>query len=269
MTSPDYHIHTAYSCDAKASLPEMCQAAVKRGLQEIGITEHYDLNPVDNCYDWLKVEEWHAEIEACRDLYKGQLTIRTGVEFSEPHLYPQGVQSLLEKLSFDYIIGSLHYVGTELVFSNEYFQRRTKDAAFLEYFHHLGEMTRTGTFDILGHLDVIALTAKLIYGDYDPHQYEDAIRSVLRNCIDRGIIPEINTQGLRKPAQILLPGTEILGWYVEMGGESVCLGSDAHLADQLGAHLDIALEAARTAGLKTIACFENRQKRLIPLMDPV
>jgi histidinol-phosphatase (PHP family) len=267
MIPQDYHLHTNFSCDAKASMAEMCQSAVARGFIEIGFTEHYDLNPVDDCYDWLKVDDWYAEIERCRGLFEGHLTIRAGVEFSEPHLYPQGVQSLLHKLPFDYVIGSLHYVGKELVFAPAYFQRRTADQAFLGYFTELEQMTLTGDFDVLGHLDVLAMTARLIYGAYEPSQYEEVIRGVLRNCIERGIVLEANSQGLRKPAQLLVPGEEILHWYVEMGGESLCLGSDAHTSEQVGMHLDSVLQTARQIGLKTLACFEKRQKRTIPIPD--
>jgi histidinol-phosphatase (PHP family) len=46
---PDYHLHTTFSCDGKASMVEMCQAAIQGGFQEIGFSEHYDLNPVDDC----------------------------------------------------------------------------------------------------------------------------------------------------------------------------------------------------------------------------
>jgi histidinol-phosphatase (PHP family) len=177
------------------------------------------------------------------------------------------VQSLLEKLPFDYVIGSLHYVGAELVFLPEYLRQRTADQAYQDYFAELARMTATGVFDILGHLDILAVTAKLHYGSYDPCRYEEAIRIVLRNCIERDILLEINSQGLRKPANILVPGAEILGWYVEMGGESICFGSDAHVASHMGMHLDIALQTARDSGLKTLTRFEKRQKQPIPLAE--
>jgi len=267
MIPHDYHIHTTFSCDAKASMVEMCQAAVAGGFNDIGFSEHYDLNPADECYNWFKVEDWYTELERCRRLFEGQLTIRAGLEFSEPHNYPQGVQSLLAKLPFDYLIGSLHYVGTELIFFDEYFRRRTADQAFQDYFDELEKMTATGVFDILGHLDILALMAKQRYGSYDPFRYEEAIRSVLRNCIEREILLEINTQGLRKPAQMLVPGAEIQRWYVEMGGESICLGSDAHIADHLGMHLEVALNTAREVGLKTLTFFEKRQKHPISFVD--
>jgi histidinol-phosphatase (PHP family) len=247
---------------------EMCQAAVSRGFRELGFTEHFDLNPVDECYNWFQVEDWYAEIERCRQQFQGQITIRAGVEFSEPHLYSDEVQVLLGRVPFDYMIGSLHYIGKELIFTEEYFRQRTMEQAYQDYFAELDRMTATGLFDILGHLDILAVTAKLWYGAYDPRLYEPAIRLVLQNCIERGILLEINSQGLRKPAQLLIPGAVILSWYVEMGGDSFCLGSDAHLDRDLGMHLDVALQTACQVGLKTLTCFENRRRIQTPLMEP-
>jgi histidinol-phosphatase (PHP family) len=50
-----------------------------------------------------------------------------------------------------------------------------------------------------------------------------------------------------------------------MGGERLTLGSDAHLASQVGLHLDVALETIRAAGFSHVTQFEQRRARLIPL----
>ena len=70
---------------------------------------------------------------------------------------------------------------------------------------------------------------------------------------------------MRRRAQTLTPGLQILRWYAQMGGERVTLGSDAHRPDQIGLHLPEALAAARAAGLKYLTFFERRQPRLVPL----
>ncbi len=64
---------------------------------------------------------------------------------------------------------------------------------------------------------------------------------------------------------MLTPGLDILRWYVELGGERVTLGSDAHTPKQIGSHLDVALDTARAAGLKYLTFFEQRQARLVPM----
>jgi histidinol-phosphatase (PHP family) len=83
--------------------------------------------------------------------------------------------------------------------------------------------------------------------------------------IDRNLALDVNTAGLRKAAQNLMPDPLILKWYAEMGGERITLGSDAHAASQVGLHLDAALEAVRAVGISHVTQFERRQAHLISL----
>ena len=39
----DYHMHSKYSFDGKHEIRDICDAAVKRGLSEIAITDHMDI----------------------------------------------------------------------------------------------------------------------------------------------------------------------------------------------------------------------------------
>lgn len=264
MIPHDYHVHSEYSADSHTSMAEMCLSAVALGVPEIGFAEHYDLHPDEKPRDWLRLGPWLEELERCRTDFDGQLVIRAGIEIGEPHLFQAEMAEILARASFDYAIGSLHWVGRNSVFDKAFFQRPPEEA-FGQYFEELERMTGVGGFDVLGHLDVPIRTAFTIYGSYEPHRYENLIRPVLRNCIEHGIALDINTSALRRSAHVLLPGLEILRWYVEMGGELVTLGSDAHRPEQVASHFDVALEAIREAGLRHVAQFERRQPRLIPL----
>jgi histidinol-phosphatase (PHP family) len=257
----DYHLHSNFSCDGHATIREQCASAIASGIPEIGFTEHYDLHPLESCRDWLRLDEWAAEIDRARAEFTGRLSVRAGIEIGEPHLFQPEAQAMLQRYPFDYAIGSLHFVGDQTVFAEAYFQRPA-DEAYRLYFEELERMTRLGSFDVLGHLDVIIRTACRIYGEYHPRQYEAYIRPVLRNCIERGIALDINARGRRGSARRLSPDVEILTWYAEMGGERVTLGSDAHRSDEVGRDLDVALGAARAAGLKSVTMFEQREARM-------
>jgi histidinol-phosphatase (PHP family) len=264
MIPHDYHIHSNFSCDCRYSMAQMCQGAIEQGIPEIGFSEHYDLHPGDASRDWFQLEPWAAELERCRAEFADRLIIRAGVEIGEPHLFRSEAQALLGRYAFDYALGSLHWVGAESIFDRDYF-RRPADDAFRLFFEELERMTRAGGFDILSHFDVPVRTAYGVYGEYDPRRYEDAIRPVLRNCIEHGIALDINTKALRSPCQVLTPGLDILRWYVELGGERVTLGSDAHQARYVGADLPTALDVIRAAGLKYVTHFEKRQARPVPI----
>ncbi len=264
MIEHDYHMHSCFSPDSRATMSTMCAAAVAKRIPEIGFAEHYDLHPDENPRDWLNLDAWAAELERCRSEYAGRLIVRAGIEVGEAHLFATEVRTMMKRYAFDYAIGSLHWVGRSSVLSPAYF-KFPPDEAYGRYFRELERMTRTGGFEILGHLDVPIRAACEVYGGYDPGRYEHLIRPVLSNCINGGISIEINTGSLRRKAGVLTPGLAILRWYAEMGGEHLTLGSDAHLPGHVGADLDVALTAARTAGLKYLTMYENRRARMIPL----
>lgn len=265
----DYHMHSNFSCDCKFSMEEMCRSAIQKRIPEIGFSDHYDLHPGESCPDWFRPEAWFAELERCRAKFggaefAGQIIIRAGIEIGEPHIYRAEAQAMSRRLPFDYILGSLHWVGSETIFDPNYF-RRPQDEAYRLFFKELDSMTKVGGFDILSHFDVPVRTGFEVYGGYDPRLYEDAIRPVLRNCIEHGIALDINTKGLRSKCNVLTPGVDILRWYAEMGGERVTLGSDAHQPMYIGENFKEAIEAVRAAGIKYLTQFEGRQAKMMPL----
>jgi histidinol-phosphatase (PHP family) len=260
----DYHLHSHFSCDCQASIVEQCLSAIQKELPEIGITDHFDLHPGDDCAGFFRPIEWATEIERARREFAGRLIVRAGIELGEPHIYQAECQALLQSYPFDYALGSLHWVGDEVIFDRKYFQR-SADEAYGLFFEELERMTCVGGFDVLSHFDVPVRVGQPIYGGYDPRCYEEVIRAVLQNCLDHGIALDLNTQGLRNRCQRLTPGVEILTWYHEMGGERVTLGSDAHQPDDIAANFDLALEAMQAAGLKYVTQFEQREARLISI----
>ena len=254
----DYHVHSNFSSDAGASIHALCMSAIDQGLPEIGLSEHYDLHPKESKPVFYRPEAWWEEFERVRRELNGQLILRAGIEIGEPHRFPDEIRDLLSHYPYDYVIGSLHYVGGDLMLDNKLLAERGADGILQIYFQELAEMTRAPQFDILGHFDVPVRNGKPIWGSYDPRRYEAPIRTVLQNCIDHKLSLDINSGGLRKPAMNLMPDPLILQWYRQMGGERLTLGSDAHAAEQVGMNLDRALEAVKTAGLKTITHYHRR-----------
>lgn len=244
-------------------MAEQCSGAIAKGIPEIGITDHFDLHPLDECSGYF-VAAWAAEFDRVRAEFADRLIVRAGIEIGEPHLFQAETRALLAQYPFDYALGSLHWVGAEVVFDPKYFARPA-DEAFGAFFEELERMTRVGGFDVLSHFDVVVRRGLPIYGTYAPRRYADAIRAVLKNCIAHGIALDINSQGLRRQCGVLTPNVEVLQWYVELGGERVTLGSDAHNPQDIGADLETALAAARAAGLKYVTQFERWQARLVKI----
>jgi histidinol-phosphatase (PHP family) len=112
---------------------EMCQSAVEAGVLEIGFTDHYDLIPADPCFNFFDLAAWWQELERCRHQFADSLTIFAGIELGEPHRYKDEMQAVLDEYPWDYSLGSLHWVGNELIFDQAYFKREP-DEAYRAYF---------------------------------------------------------------------------------------------------------------------------------------
>jgi hypothetical protein len=134
VLTADSHVHSEWSwdtggpdSDARGTMVDTCERAVRIGLPALFFTEHLDLDdtwragaeefPASNrryiTKDgyWvpppLDVDGYFDAIERCRRRFP-KLTILTGVEFGQPHLFEARARSLVDLDRFDRINGSLH-----------------------------------------------------------------------------------------------------------------------------------------------------------------
>ncbi len=251
----DYHTHTTFSCDARHTVDAMCRHAIQIGLQEIAFTEHADFEHLDSCRDYLEPAAYIRAVEAARARYDGRLTIRAGIEVGEPHRYPEKTADLLDAFPFDFVLGSLHWVDGYPGFSKQFFKGRTPEEAWRSYFEELVLLCEAGDFDVLAHLDL----PKRHDRTFTPEPYAGPIRRALAHLVERGIGIEINCSGFRYPVNEPLPGTVIVRWFRELGGEILTIGTDAHKASHLGEDFEQAVAIAQEAGFETISRFHQRE----------
>jgi histidinol-phosphatase (PHP family) len=262
----DYHTHTLFSADAHDTPHAMCQAALERGLREICFVDHVDLIPWDTTRGFFQPAAYMAAIEQCRTLFAGRLTIRAGIEASEPHLVAESIQALLAACPIDFVLGSAHWIDqSSLALSEVYTSGLPPHFIESEYLARTFEVAAQGDFDSLGHLDLIKRYRPLPLGLFDPAPYTDQIRAILRAVIERDKAIEINTSPLRRGLGATCPTLPTLRWYKELGGEKLTIGSDAHRAADVAADLDTALDLARAAGFTRIVTFARRQPVWIPI----
>ena len=87
----------------------------------------------------------------------------------------------------------------------------------------------------------------------------DVIDSILRHAVQNGKGLEINTSSFRYGTDIWLPRSSILKRYLELGGEILTFGSDAHSPEYYRFHFDDAAELARTLGFRYYSIFRQRR----------
>jgi len=261
----DYHLHTRFSPDSAASMAEMCEAAIQRGLHEICFTEHVDLSPWEETRDFFKPEAYVAEARRCQEVYGDRLTIHIGIEAGEPQLVRGELGALLSAWPFDFVLGSAHWIDRGGAYFSEVYRVHPADHVEREYFQRVLELVEGGDFDSLGHLDLVRRYRPEALGPFEPAGHEEVIREILRTIVRRGKAIEINTSPLRKGLGATCPDLTVLRWYRELGGKQVTVGSDSHGPDQVGTGFDVAQEMLRMAGFSRVARFRRRQLEWIDL----
>ncbi|MCS7284036.1 MAG: histidinol-phosphatase HisJ family protein [Anaerolineae bacterium] len=264
---PDYHIHTRFSFDSRSSVEEVCEAALARGMTEIAVTDHVDLNPLDGGYGFFQSEEQWWALKEGQAKWNGRLTLRIGLECGEPHLFREEIRRILAAHEYDVVLGSLHWIGDRPTETADFFQGLTLEEGVSLYFAELARVAEEADYDVLAHLDIIrrAVYRRFGSGELDLRPFEAQVRRVLRAVAERGKGLEVNTsfrrRGMGKPG----PSVEVLRWFREEGGQFVTLGSDAHRPQDVGADFSEAVAMVRAAGFSGVAVFRRRVPYLIPL----
>ncbi len=255
----DYHVHTHFSVDSQVSMAQMCHAALELGIGEIAFADHFDNHPGDYGRGFYDPQAYFAALEQARREFEPRgLTIRAAVELGEVHRFEEEWQPVIRRWPYDVVLGSLHWVGDQSVFDQEFLASRPPEETIGAYFDELAAMARHGGFDILAHPDIIKRAGYVVYGRFEIAEWEERVRAVWQGCIDNGIAVEINTSGLRQPVAQTFPTLEALRWYREMGGERLTIGTDSHRVETAGFGLAQALEIAREAGFRRLCVFERR-----------
>ena len=250
----DLHIHTAFSCDSDTDMEQYVARAIEKKMHMICFTDHVDLNPHDYGYLYYKPE---AFLEMCHRLkakYGDLLKINAGIEFGEPHLYPDQLQELSAH-PYDFIIGSIHWIKD--MFPDEKTRARYSAKEFFSiYWEEMLQTVKHGGFDALGHVDF----PKRYYGEL--YYSETKVREIYNRLLEKDMVIELNTSSLRKGLKETMPGLELLEIYKDCGGRYVTIGSDAHEVTDIGADNEIAQKLIRDFGLQEVV-YEQRKRRLV------
>jgi histidinol-phosphatase (PHP family) len=257
LKPPDYHIHTRHSFDCQHTMQQMCQAAIDAGISEIGVSDHVDWHPENPGHHYFEADAWWEDYHTCRTEFKNQLTIRAGLELGEPNLYPRETENLLALYPWDYCLASVHRAAERMICDPAVFHS-SEEYVYDTYFDSVLAMVEHAHFDILGHLDIIKRYSFGRYQPFDPRNFEEIIRQILKTLVARKKVLEVNTGTLRKAVQQISPHPLIIDWFFEEGGTWVTIGSDAHKPQGLGTEFDLAVDVIRSAGFDTLAQFEKR-----------
>jgi len=260
MYRADYHIHTTYS-DGKALPAEYITTARAKGLKEIGFSEHLTLTeePQGWSIEPQKLPEYFNHLDLLRRK-NDDIRILAGIEVDWIPGKESEILKYLDTYPFDYVIGSVHYMGKESVdLGREFYTGKDMARVFNEYFEAVSKAAASGLFDIIAHPDLIR-----IYGHQHPGDPTPVYRKLARALKLHDVAFEINTNGRNKPLGNFYPDPQYLHIFAEEG-VALCINSDAHMPERVAQHFDEAYQAATAAGFREVALFSKRDRFMIPI----
>ena len=253
----DFHMHSTVSFDGRGRPEEMVRAAKAAGLKEICFTDHIDYDthsaPDAMAFDTAVYNAAYDHLEA-----EG-LKIRRGMEYGLRPCNQEQFTKDLQRRPFDFVLGSVHFVGDLDVYYPDFWKGKTiieAECQFLE--ETLACVQAHDQFDVLAHLTFLSKSpcnqthARLEYG---PHR--EIVDEILKTLVRKGKGLEMNTSGVDRCGGYL-PTADFFRRFRELGGEIVTVGSDAHTPDRVGQYTVEACTILKDI-FGCVCTFENRK----------
>lgn len=263
----DTHMHSQYSTDSDATQDSMINAAIKKGLAGICFTDHLDIDYPDNPDLFLlDLPNYTASVYAQREQYQNRIAVRLGIELGlQPHLAALH-EDIIAQYPFDFIIGSSHVVHGFDPYYPQFYEGRTEESCYLEYFESILENIRAfDDFDVYGHIDYVVRYGPNRNKHYSYAQYREVIDEILRLLIEKGKGIEINTGGFKYGLGHPNPTEEIIARYHELGGEIITMGADAHKPEHVAYDFEKVPEILKKAGFRYFTVYQERKPVFIKL----
>lgn len=243
----DFHVHTSY-CDGENTPEEMIFAALDLGMSAIGFAGHSHTN-FDECA-CMSLEEtdgYEDEIRTLAMEFGDQIEVFCGIE--------QDYYSEEATDRWDYVIGSVHYLPSQLSFDDtELMLQQAIEGEYggdvyslcEDYYRLLADVVRKTNADVIGHFDLVCKfnrggerQRQGKYFDEGNPRYIAAWQKAADTLLETGKPFEINYGAVIKEYRTEpYPSVAIQNYLAERGGRFI-FSSDAHSEEGLRAGAEI------------------------------
>ena len=256
----DLHNHTPLCNHAEGEIEEYIEAAIKRGTQIFGFSDHAPMD-FDPAYR-MKFEDmknYEAAVKEAQEKYKDTIEVLLGYEVD---FLPGHMDERVLHADVDYLIGSVHFIDGWGFDNPEFigrYEHEDIDVIWQKYFDAIEAMAQTKLFDIVGHLDLIK-----VFKFMPKKDIKLIAKKALAAIKESGMVLEINAAGYRKPVAEAYPSEELLQEAFQLGID-ITLSSDAHKPEQVGLYNQEVIALAKAVGYTKCAYFHNREKKFLAL----
>ncbi|MDX8359787.1 MULTISPECIES: histidinol-phosphatase [Bacillaceae] len=268
----DYHNHLEKGTLTIDYLKQFTDEAAKKKIEHFGISEHayhfYQTKDIlsNPWVDERRYYDMDDYVKLFHDAWNDGIDVKMSIEMDYTPNKHKEMEAFIQSYDFDYVIGSIHWVGDFGIDLAEYrkeWDRRDLYDTYRKYFDQVVTLAQSNLFDIVGHLDLVKIFKYVPTDEEFLLEQYDRATSALANsktCV------EISTAGLRKPVGELYPDPRLLTMCFDKK-IPIVLSSDAHVPEDVGRDFDQAIKLARDVGYKTLTTFQKGQRKEVPLGD--
>ncbi len=270
----DYHVHLrpddggpAAESFTRENAERYRETAAERGIEELGVAEH-----VHRFAQALEVwahpfwrEQAVDDLDAYCEFVRDETDLRLGIEADFVPGREDRMATLIEARDWDFVVGSVHFLRDRALDMRgewDIWRSEEPERVWARYFDTLGEAARSGMYDVLAHPDLVKVWGSgAPWPDGDLRRFYERARE---GITESDVAIEVSTAGLRRPVREIYPAAPFLEMCLD-AGRPVSLSSDAHRPDDLGHEYERAVEWLDGLGVRELAVFEHRRRRLEPI----
>jgi histidinol-phosphatase (PHP family) len=233
----DYHTHTPLCLHALGEPEAYIDAALAAPVGK-GFFDDWRM-------EYKQLPEYFTWIDRARAHAGERIKVRAGLECDWLPDCQAWIEHLRTLYPWDYLIGSVHYLGTWDFDNPKWLGRWAEtdvDEAWAAYWKEYAAMAESQLFQVLAHPDLVKKFCHRPAGDL-ARFYEPAIEAIAVS----GCAIELNTAGLHKPCAEAYPTSEFLE-LARAAGIPLVISSDAHAPTEVGRDFTSAINQAIAAG---------------------
>lgn len=249
----NFHTHTFRCKHAKGDVEDYCRAALDRGMQTVGFSDHSAM-PDDR---WLQVRMEYNDLDNYIDAINQaktdypSLRILQGMECEwVPRFKHWYEDELLGERGFEYLVGAAHFFLDDKDQWHGTYGGTNSAPALSQFARYTIDMMASGHFDFIAHPDLFGNC----YADWDEAAASCA-KDICQAAAELDVALEINALGIRKQAYRkadnpypMYPWLPFWQTAAECGVK-VIINSDAHRPEDLQARTSEAFELMTQCGL--------------------
>lgn len=253
----DCHLHTDFSPDSKTPAEETIRRAIELGLTHIAITDHFDPKHPEDFVGIADAAQYARTLSALKKKYEKDIYVSVGVEIGYMPFTEEAAAAFFDDPAIEYIINSVHVVSGYDCYNPAFYEGKTRDEAYGEYFAAVYDSVRAPyRFDAVGHIGYVERRApyadrRIRYADF-----KEILDKIFDVIIERDKILELNTS-TSIPDLVCIPTPELAEAYFKRGGRRITFSSDAHDTARIADNFAAAALVARDIGFTCITVKEN------------